>query len=220
MNSNDLFQEKIKQARMVLTEETRSAIDAVPWSDAIIGMRETKKLSFSQIETLGFQTELLLCGLLNPSEYPKELKSKMGLSDEAVDMIVKDMNELVFKKIKEKLVEKIGQNRAPSAIKTLSPEISNEDSFVMKNAGINLEKAPGKPQAVEQKVETTQDMLAKIENPDLIVTPPISAQKLSGFFQIPSVKTDYIKTDAPKIEVEEKVKPSIQKADPYREIPE
>ncbi len=233
MDLNELQKEKIKQARASLSVETREAIDSIEWNSIVIGMRETKKFSFSQIETLGFQTELLLCGLLTPQEYPKELKSKMGLSEEAVNVLVKEMNELIFKKIKEKLIQKIGENRTAPETKVLkTEEISNEDNFVMQNAGITLEKVK-EIEIPENKIGNKEEMLNQIENPSLIkeekkeipeivkkVATPILAQKLTGSFQVPTVMTDHSPKLPPKVAIEAVAKPSIPKVDPYRMSPD
>ncbi len=233
MDLNELQKEKIKQARASLSVETREAIDSIDWNSIVIGMRETKKFSFSQIETLGFQTELLLCGLMTPAEYPKELKSKMGLSEEAVSTLVKEMNELIFKKIKEKLVQKIGENRTAPETKILTPEISNEDNFVMQNVGINIDKSTPSPIVEENKIGNKEEMLNQIENPSLIkeekkelpeivkkIATPILAQKLTGSFQVPTVMTDHSPKLAPKVAIEAVAKPSIPKVDPYRMSPD
>ena len=77
----DLLQIKIKQAREKLPEDTRLAVDAVPWRAIILEMKMTKGYSFDQLGSLELETELLLCGLLNLEDYPKELSERMGIAE-------------------------------------------------------------------------------------------------------------------------------------------
>ena len=76
MNTVDLLQIKIEKARAELSEESRQAIDAINWKNVIVGLRAEKGYSFTQLEDLELETELLLCGLLNPEDYPKELEKE------------------------------------------------------------------------------------------------------------------------------------------------
>ena len=138
----DLLQIKIDKAREALPEETLLAINAVDWKGAIFKMRETKGYSFIQLGDLELETELLLCGLLSPKDYPNELQKRMGLQKAQVDALVNDINDLVFSKIREQLIK-------------------------------NTEKR-------------------KITPSPLPETPhPILAQKFTGSFQTPKVKTEY-----------------------------
>ena len=101
----DMLQVKIEQAREALPRETRHAIDSVDWRAIILGMREKKGYSFEQLEDLELETELLLCGLLNPTNYSKELEERLKIPRSQVDLLVQEMNEFVFKKIKDELIK-------------------------------------------------------------------------------------------------------------------
>jgi hypothetical protein len=229
--AKDELKEQIEKARALLSIEAREAIDSVDWKSMIVGMRESKKFSFSQIETLGTETEKILAGLLSGDGYKKELKNKMGLPEEDLNKLVAEMNEKVFKKIKENLVAKLGENRNTTSIKALEipqpaklpeEEISHEDKEVFESAGISLSK----PQAPEGKwaegLSAPSEMIAQIENTDLIPMPkpaPIIAQKLTGHFQMPKVETKYevnTSISPQKVEIQPVAKPSIPAVDPYR----
>ena len=96
----DLLQIKIENAKKKLSEDTLKAIAAVPWQAEIIKMRETKGYSFEQLGSLEIETELVLCGLLSPENYPKELENRMKLSKAQVNDLVNEMNKQVFSRIK------------------------------------------------------------------------------------------------------------------------
>ncbi len=101
----DMLQVKIEKAREALPRETRHAIDSVDWRAIILGMREKKGYSFEQLEDLELETELLLCGLLNPTDYSKELEERLKIPRSQVDLLVNEMNEFIFKKIKDELIK-------------------------------------------------------------------------------------------------------------------
>ena len=177
MNTVDLLQIKIEKARAELSEESRQAIDAINWKNVIVGMRAEKGYSFTQLEDLELETELLLCGLLNPEDYPKELEKRMQIPKPKIDELVNEMNEKVFSKIREELVKNIERKKTP------------------KEKGV--EEQP-------LEIESREEMLKHIENPEKI--PSILSQKLSGSFQVPKVETDHSLNNMTKSSEEEKSK--------------
>ena len=78
-NTTDLLQIKIEKAKAQLSDDTLNAINAVDWKAVILSIRETKGYSFEQLGDLETETELLLCGLLSPENYSKELENRMHL---------------------------------------------------------------------------------------------------------------------------------------------
>ena len=205
----DLLKIKIDKAKEALSEESRRAVDGVDWKTIILSMRTEKGYSYTQLEDLETETELLLCGLINPEEYPKELEKRMGIPRAQVDELVNELNEKVFKKIREELIKNIERKKIPENKQTEEPKNS------------------------ENHLESREELLEKIENPDLSVqkelpAPPVNAdklketppsilsQKLSGSFQIPTVETEHSLSNMTKTLEEGKIKPKI---DPYREPP-
>ena len=219
----DLLQIKIEKARNELSAETRQAIDAVPWKITILEMRTKKGYTFEQLGDLELETELLLCGLLGGKDYPKELEKRMKIPRAEVDVLINEMNELVFKKIREELVKNIEKrDKIPTPIPV---KIKMDENEVLKRAGIEINKTL-EIMPPEKKVEQREDILKKVENPNLIVPHPILAQKLSGSFQTPTVKTEYSLSNISKTLDSAGSKTAIDlknntlKVDPYREIPQ
>ncbi len=192
---NDILKNKIKNAKEKLPEQSRQAIEKVDWRNIVLSMREKKGFTFSQIEELGNQTELLLVGLIGPENYNKELESKMGLSKDKVNELVIEMNTLVFKKIREELMkinsgikeEQKAETRTSSDIMSSAGiEINKEpvtivqpkeekesektaNRAIMSSVGIEINKEPAiiaKPK--EEKPIERKDLLSKVENPSLI----------------------------------------------------
>ena len=204
----DLLQIKIEKAKTELPEDTRNAINAVDWKAVVLGMREKRGYSFEQLDNLEIETELVLCGLLNPENYSKEVEKRLGLQKTEVNDLVKEMNNLVFAKIKENLI-KIIENPARNAgsttdangKKAFTPDTKEElenNAKILSSAGIEILPAPG----------------ADGEKPKLPTPPPILAQKLSGY-----VKNDVVETEHSLKNLTTAPTSYPPKADPYRLSP-
>jgi hypothetical protein len=107
----DLLQIKIENAKKQLSDDTLNAIATVAWQAEIIKMRETKGYTFEQLGDLELETELLLCGLINPKDYSGELEKRMGISKASANELVEEMNKLVFSKIKEELIKSMERKK-------------------------------------------------------------------------------------------------------------
>ena len=215
-NEIDLLQIKIDEAKKQLSEDTLAAIATVPWQAEILKMRETKGYTFEQLGDLELETELLLCGLVSPSDYPLELQNRMQISKAAANELVAEMNELVFAKIKEEMIKRTERkNFTPALIKEgVGGGNSEEDNTqIFKEHGIEI---------VPEKLELNSPPLLIKERGQGGEVHPIFAQKFSGPVQTGIVKTEHTlenitKTTPPAFT---DIKPKIPKPDPYREIPE
>ena len=143
-DEKDELQIKIDEARTQLPAETRQAIDAVDWRAAIMDIRHKEGYDFIQLEELETETELLLCGLLNPEDYPKEIEKRMGISHEAAQKLLIDMNEKVFKRIREELIKITEKKPAIPTIPLPSQPAINitAEKGDLKNAGIEIFSFP------------------------------------------------------------------------------
>lgn len=131
----DLLQIKIEKAKSGLSEDTLNAINAVDWRAAILGLRGKGGYSFEQLGDLELETELVLCGLLNPADYPKELESRMKLPKAKVNELVQEMNNLVFSKIKEELIKSTER-------KKIFAKSEKTDKAILNSAGIEIITKP------------------------------------------------------------------------------
>lgn len=212
----DLLKIKIEKAKARLSDDTLNAIAAVPWQTIILGMRETKGYSFEQIGDLETETELLLCGLISSKEYPKELENRMRLSKAQVDVLVQEMNNLVFSKIKEELIKNTEQ----------------EKMFEGMPRSVFQTKASPNPKSTPVKTSSDKGIFTK-PDPTILelevgnkeeksVVHPILAQKMTSSFQIPSVKTEHSLENITKtnVSIPPDTKTKNGGIDPYREIPE
>jgi hypothetical protein len=217
----------------------------VDWRAPILELRAKKGYTFEQLGDLEIETELLLCGLVSPADYPRELEKRMRISRAQVDELVNDMNLLVFNKIQEELVKNVERKKifeqqqekqilknspqeehplggggisTPSG-KPATPEVGNKnDTAVLSKAGIEI--VPEKLE-LTTPIENRNEILKKIEKPEE-GPHPILAQKLSGAVQTGVVKTEHTienltKTNTPN---STNTTATSKKVDPYREMPE
>jgi hypothetical protein len=242
MDTKDLLREKIDKARMDLPEDTRNAIDAVDWRAAILEIRHREGYDFIQLADLETETELLLCGLSTPEDYPKEIQKRMGISLEETKKLVAEMNEKVFKKIKEEMIKITEARKAvmekapPSPVEVGERPLKEE----LGKAGIQITDEEKGTSGAAQELESREEILGKIEKPtpsEAVPVPaalppeeahPLLAQKLSGPMQVPSSKTvhsldNLTKPPLPATPPPAKAPsgaPQKYSEDPYREKPE
>ncbi len=133
----DLLKIKIEAAKRELPLETINAISAVDWRAAILGLREKFGYTFEQLGDLELETELLLCGLVNPADYPKELQNRMGVSRTQADELINELNNLVFAKIREELIKNT-ERKNIFANKTEEIKEEKNDTAILSGAGIEI----------------------------------------------------------------------------------
>lgn len=242
-NEVDLLQIRIENAKAKLPSETINAIAAIDWKAVILSMREKKGYSFEQLGDLELETELLLCGLTTPEEYPKELETRMKISRAETSELVNEMNKLVFNKIKEELIknserkkifekrtEKTETQSTPNIPKTINAYIPKADQGVLKTAGIEMLSSELELPAPSKEVkENREEILKKVENPEPIrpLQPvaknvhPLFAEKILTSVQTPVTKTDHAMENITKnTDIGDSGAVKTPRVDPYREIPE
>jgi hypothetical protein len=166
----------------------------------------------------------------------------MGVSHEAAQKLVNEMNDKVFKKIKEELI-KITETKKLAAEKAEPQLVAVEKSLTEEfdKAGIEITGASATANDGPQVLESREEILGKIERPAPVSTlkpsgmlpagnepHPLLAQKLSGPMQVPSSKTvhsldNLTKPSLPSATTQAKTVPDAPQRyseDPYREKPE
>ena len=201
----DLLKIKIEKAKRDLPLEAVNAIDAVDWRAAILSLRDKSGYTFEQLGDLELETELVLCGLVNAVNYPRELETRMQISRAQANELVNEMNELVFKKIKEELIKNSERKKV----------------FANKNVVIKKEEK------IEEKIEKINEVKERLPIPEKLeikgeVIHPMLAQKFSGSVQTPIVKTEHTLENITKTAPEIRKAPLAYppKKDPYRLSPD
>ncbi len=232
-----------------LPENIKDIISQSNYQTALYGIAKDYKLNVIQMGILETKVIDLVLGNLHPDEFADSLETGLGLPKEKISMLVKDINEKIFLKIRELLKlmntpageepvveeeefspllveEGAGggdSSRTPPRPSGTPPQKGgekNKTTEILNKAGISLVELPaGINQNDVKPTEKREDILAKIEKPELH---PILAQKLSGFSKNPVVETDHSLHNLSS----NKTVPTapevnkIPKVDPYREIPE
>ena len=196
----DLLKIKIDRARTQLPKETVQAIDAVPWREIIMGMRIKKGYTFEQLGDLETETELMLCGLLSPEQYPKELATRMQISKNETGKLIEELNEGVFRKIREEMIKITEQKKALSSTPAAqSVNLEQTEREVLKQSGIEV---------------LTDPVLDEME----LSPPPIHPELTKKLFeptQTATVKTEHSVGNLSKARAP--IQPNTPKVDPYRE---
>ena len=230
----DALQVKIEQAKAKLPSVTLNAINSVDWRAVIYDMTG-RGYTIEQLGDLELETELVLCGLTNPENYLKELQGQMKITKEQAQKLVNEMNEKVFKKIKNKMIEDTKRKPAPQK-QAPKQETNNQE---LKKAGVEI--VPDATSAANNNhIEPQEEILKILERPELEAPArnvssiadaggphPIVAQKLSGPMKIPSVKTEHTLENLTKPsettqvpEPQKQPTPPKYDIDPYREVQE
>jgi hypothetical protein len=217
----DLLQIKIDEAKTRLPEEAQKAIDNVDWKLKILEFRESKGFSYTQLTELEIETELLLCGLLSPEEYPKELEKRMGLAENEVRLLIEEMNQKVFQRIKQEIIKISEEKKKPARNAfSIADAGGEEKAFNPKIEEVN------KPLEVKKEIMPEDLLLKKETEPASEIKPDenfLASEKLFKSFQIPETKTEHSLekiTSASSISPAQERSNTKIKVDPYREVPE
>ena len=230
-----------------LPEDLKWAIMAAKVDDNVIDIGHEHGLNVEQTGQLSLETHMVMFGFTHPDKFEESLKGSLQLPDEKIKGIVNSVNEKILKNIREQLMALHGAKKdepAQSAGKvTNTVEEEKNNTAILKSAQIEImpeEITATNPNKEDinlnrgalGKNENRADILSKVENPSLInketenqkTIQSVASQKLSGSFQIPTVKTEYTlnnisKQNQPQTQTSTPTTPKPN-VDPYREIPE
>lgn len=240
-NTNIKSEEGLDERFKKLPTEIQSSITASNYQAILYTIGGKYKLTVEQIGALEEDTTKVILGTIYPENFEESIKKDLGLVDEKTKEIVKEINELVFKKIRTEFmkqtenkttvatpaIEIIGTapNKAPTQI------IKKEDNKILQKAGIELVLPKDEP-STEIQVEKREDMLAKIENPEPtreteptrggpeLIIPATPAPKILVPTQTKTVKTEYSLNNLSKSENTEGAPSYLKNKDPYRLSPD
>jgi hypothetical protein len=224
----------IKERLQILPPDIKKAINELDWGKTVLPIGKKNGLSIEQMGDLQQQTVFVLIGLLHPNEYFDAIKNTLGIDAVKTTTLVADMNEAVFKTIKQKLIDFYDEEtRATTAgepqtdpLKSAGLEIIPDSSPIeeetesqiqggdyeksmLQKSGVNIEDATPVVDAVVK--EERGDLLNTLENP------PKTA--LTGFSKfVETQRTQPITAPVQKTSyTEPKTTPPQPQKDPYRE---
>ncbi len=136
-DNNKDFKEYLK----TLPLEIRQAIFSIDYPKKLQDVVRNNKLMIDQAGKLEAETTLVMAGIEPLDKYVGNLRENVGLSSIQASVVAHDVNELIFKNIRESL-------------KKINDQIAQEDKII---AGTEETKEP-----------TKEDVLSTIENPQNI----------------------------------------------------
>ncbi len=238
--------EEIQKKFDELPEDIKWAIIEADVENKIIEIGKKENLNVAQMGQLALELNAAMFGFYPLDKFADSAKASLQLSDDKMKAIVDDVNTLILKSIREKMresrTETSTETKIPiNTVKTLVTDQQTQKE-VLGSAGIEIITSKEEiKQKTEAPMEKREDMLEKVEKPELIgkeieiparteskePTPSIISSKLSGSFKMPAVKTEHslqniTKTAAPANapRVATAASNKIPTVDPYREIPE
>jgi len=191
--------EEIQKKFEGLPEDLRWAIMAANADDKIIQIGQENGLNVEQMGQLSLETHMVMFGFTHPDKFEESVKASMQLPDEKNKKIINEINEKILKDIREKLMslyQKEGKRKEEEIMSGAGIEITTPSPLLEKEGG---QVSPPYGGGDVRGGDSREDMIKKVEEPELIAKEienekmlrSISAQKLSGSFQMPNTKTDY-----------------------------
>jgi hypothetical protein len=131
----------VAEQMKILPQELRDAITAIDYPEKLQTITKNNKLMIDQAGNLETETTLVLLGLEPLTDYVSNLVNNVGLSKDQALVVAHDVDELIFKNVRDTL------------------RAINEAAIAAENEAI---KTPGTP--------SKEETLAGIENPAGIAT--------------------------------------------------
>ena len=192
----------IKERFDALPKMVQDAILSSDYENLLIEIGKKYQLNVDQMGMLEQETTLTMMGLTATKDFETELTRELNVDPAKGRQIVVDINEKIFFNIREllKLMNTpIGKEPSVEEEPPMVKPDEKKEEEIMSGAGIEIMPEEITAPKKEENIEKPDDMLAKVENPELIAKEienekmlrSISAQKLSGSFQMPNTKTDY-----------------------------
>ncbi|HEY4528266.1 MAG TPA: hypothetical protein VJJ48_00360, partial [Candidatus Paceibacterota bacterium] len=113
----DNIENLVKDRLEKLPPEVATAIRTVPWIEKMEEIARAHKLDEDKTEAFGIETALVIVGVEPPQNYPENLAEKVGLDEDMVVEIAREVDEKILTPILElvknpKLEEKAEKNSA------------------------------------------------------------------------------------------------------------
>ncbi len=213
-----------------LPEEIEKIVEESNYQATLYSIAKEYNLNVTQMGVLEKAVTDLIAGGIEPDKFEDYIENNLRLPVETARKLVNDINEKIFKKIREELIKNTERKisaKSPEMptfmdVKIPVKEMKN-DTAILNKAGIEIVERPEEI-GIEIPVKVTivpvpQKVGTEIKEKE---TNPLLAQKLSSSFQMGVVKTEHsldnLTKAAPSAPIA--VKTKILNADPYRELPE
>lgn len=219
IENNIDVEEKLDERFSRLPKEILKVVSDSNYQATVYNISKKYNLNVSQMGVFEKAVTNLIIGSISPERLEDYLNDHLDISKEKLKGMVGDVNEEIFKKIREKTM--------------LLGQTNEKENEILKQAGINIISSEHLPGGKEPLLEITggtenikrEDLIKGIEKPEPVkpqTLNPILAQKLSGTVQNKIVHTEHTLENLSS-STKESATTKTNKApyiDPYREIPE
>lgn len=182
----ELAEDEIDKKFNSLPKDIRDAITSADVDSKITELAKKYRLHIDKAEELSDETGLVMLGLTHPQDYLRNLKRRLELPDDLARDLVADVNEQIFKQIRESLKQihsitnneqQITNNGGGTQPTTLNPapsyreSITEEDTRIMKESGVEFEKPiidNRQPITEENNIIRRGELIGELENPNSI----------------------------------------------------
>lgn len=100
---NNLTLEKLQELHRKLPQDVRDAYSSVETTNVLEEIGKKHGVHLDDLGELVSETGLVMVGHTHPKNYIKNIRSRMNISGEKASAIAKDVNEQIFKPIRESL---------------------------------------------------------------------------------------------------------------------
>lgn len=188
-----LTPENIKQYYKKLPERVKEAYSSADITNTLQEIGKKHKLHVDKLGEFIDETGLVMLGVTHPSEYIGNIKKRLGVDSEQARAVAQDVNEQIFKPIREELkkVHNIGESaiteekekREKAATReagirkqelgTIQPAVPAEVPVPLKKEapapdGLPVVEAPSEPAAEEKPIEPA------LAPEQIVPTPPVA----------------------------------------------
>jgi hypothetical protein len=105
-----------------LPPDVNEAIGSVNYIDTLTDMEKKYRLHIDQMDALGNEIYKLMLGLTPPQQFVGVIKTSANLSDETAKQIAAEVNEKIFRPIRESLIQ---IHQMDTAEESVQPVIDN-----------------------------------------------------------------------------------------------
>ena len=219
--------EEISKRFLDLPEDLQKALFSAQTSDAIFEVGKKHGLAVDKMGELADETGLVMLGMTKPSEYIKNLASRLALEPEKAKAIAEDINQKVFSTIRESLKKIHGiiphPQREFPPLKVSPPYEGGVLRQQSEGGGLEkkVEKILHDHEAAKQEKKETK-LPVKIIMPEITekeLKEPATEEKIPPTSPILSgkiVEEKEKKQEVPDVFVK-KIPPTYQNNDPYKE---
>ncbi len=162
--------QRIKEAYEILPEDIQKAIMDSSYQETLTDIAKNNKLTYEQLGSLEMQTTMVMLGLTHPNSFRHDLGEDLEIKDqELLKKIVEEVNERIFKNIRESL----------QAIHEVNESDTDDDNETFWKVGHENEKVPGDGED-EEEITSPQPSPYKGEGAQPAVSPLINKEGGQG----------------------------------------